>query len=256
MGQLVANGRSVSVDGVGRFSDAEVSRCIVTLRLPPNLSGMSGSVSMMVDQQAAKKEKEYRLIDSVLAGNHEDFHELIAPYRRGIYLTAYDVLQVEADAEDVAQEAFLKAFRALRSFRRESQFSTWLFRIAINEARMKLRKRREVSLESLFPDDEEDGDYTPTLLRDWREIPSESLLREETRRIVRESIAALPERYREIITLRDVNGLNIAQASEALGISVGNTKVRLLRARLLLRDLFVERTNRMGKPQPSRGVTP
>ena len=74
MGPLVANGRSVSVDGVGRFSDAEVSRCIVTLRLPPNLSGMSGSVSMMVDQQAAKKEKEYRLIDGVLAGNHEDFH--------------------------------------------------------------------------------------------------------------------------------------------------------------------------------------
>jgi len=210
----------------------------------------------MADQLAAKKEKEYRLIDSVLAGNHEDFHELIAPYRRSVYLTAYDVLQVEADAEDVAQEAFLKAFRALRSFRRESQFSTWLFRIAINEARMRLRKRREVSLESFFPDDEEDGDYTPTLLRDWREIPSEALLREETRRIVRESIAALPERYREIITLRDVNGLTIAQASEALGISIGNTKVRLLRARLVLRDLFVERTNRKGRLWPWRGATP
>ncbi len=214
----------------------------------------------MIGQQAAKKEKEYRLIDRVLAGNHEDnhedFHELIAPYRRSVYLTAYDVLQVEADAEDVAQEAFLKAFRALRSFRRESQFSTWLFRIAINEARMRLRKRREVSLESFFPDDEEDGDYTPTLLRDWREIPSEALLREETRRIVRESIAALPERYREIITLRDVNGLTIAQASEALGISIGNTKVRLLRARLVLRDLFVERTNRKGRLWSWRGVTP
>jgi len=150
----------------------------------------------------------------------------------------------------------LKAFHALRSFRRESQFSTWLFRIAINEARMRLRKRREVSLQSLFPDDEEDSDYTPSLLKDWRDIPSEALLREETRRIVGESIAALPERYREIITLRDVNGLNIAQASEALGISIGNTKVRLLRARLMLRDLFVERTNRKGRPQPSRGVTP
>jgi len=230
---------------------------LVTLRLPPNLLGMSGSVSTMVDQQGAKKEKEYRLIDSVLAGNREDFHELIAPYRRGVYLTAYDVLQVEADAEDVAQEAFLKAFRALRSFRRESQFSTWLFRIAINEARMKLRKRREVPLETLFPDeDSENSDYTPMMLKDWREIPSEALLNEETRRLVRESIAQLPEKYREVLTLRDVNGKNIAETSEILGISIGNTKVRLLRARLMLRDIFVERTQRKPRQQTPRGVSP
>jgi len=208
------------------------------------------------EELTAKKEREYRLIDRVLGGHHEDFHELIAPYRRGVYLAAYDILQVPADAEEVAQEAFLKAFRGLREFRRESQFATWLFRIAVNEARMRLRRRREVSLESVFPDDEEGGDYTPTMLADWREIPSDALLREETRRFVREAIAALPERYREIITLRDVNGLNIAETAEILGISIGNTKVRLLRARLLLRDLFVERTNRKGKAQSQRGVTP
>src|SRR5258708_6376210 len=102
--RLGTSGRSLSVERVGRFSDTGESGCIVTLRLPPNLSGMSGRVSIMVDHQASKKEKEHRLIDSVLAGNHQDFHELIAPYRRGVYLTAYDVLQVEADAEDVAQE--------------------------------------------------------------------------------------------------------------------------------------------------------
>jgi len=210
----------------------------------------------MVEQLTAKKEKECQLIDRVLSGHHEDFHELIAAYRRGVYLAAYDILQNAADAEEVAQEAFLKAFRGLRGFRRESQFATWLFRIAVNEARMRLRRRREVSLESVFPDDEEGGDYTPTMLADWREIPSDALLREETQRFVREAIAALPERYREIITLRDVNGVNIAETAEILGISIGNTKVRLLRARLLLRDLFVERTNRKGKAQSQRGATP
>jgi len=210
----------------------------------------------MVEPAALKKEKEARLIEDVLAGRHDQFHELIAPYRRGVYLTAYDILQVAADAEEVAQEAFLKAFRALRSFRRESQFSTWLFRIAINEARMKLRRRREVPLETVFPGEDEDGDYTPLMLADWREIPSEALLREETRRLVQESIAELPANYREVLTLRDVNGKNIAETSEILGITIGNTKARLLRARLMLRDIFVERTQRKPAQQPSRGVAP
>jgi len=219
---------------------------------------VSESVPAVAEAAAAlKREKENRLIDGVLAGKHEDFHELIAPYRRSVYLTAYGILQVEADAEEAAQEAFLKAFRALRGFRHESQFSTWLFRIAVNEARMKLRKRREVPLETLFPDEDGEGsDYTPTMLRDWREIPSEALLREETRRLVQESIAALPEIYREVLTLRDMNGKNIAETSEILGISIGNTKVRLLRARLMLRDIFVERTQRKPTPQPPKGVSP
>src|SRR5262245_45246078 len=215
---------------------------------------MSSRVPATLEPAALKKERENHLIENVLAGRHEQFHELIAPYRRGVYLTAYDILQVAADAEEVAQEAFLKAFRALRSFRRESQFSTWLFRIAVNEARMKLRKRREVPLETVFPDEDDDGDYTPAMLADWREIPSDALLKEETRRLVRESIAALPEKYREVLTLRDVNGKNIAETSEILRISIGNTKVRLLRARLMLRDLFVERTQRKPKQRWWKGV--
>jgi RNA polymerase sigma-70 factor, ECF subfamily len=213
-------------------------------------------VPTMIESAIRKQERENGLIKSVLSGRHEDFHELIAPYRRGVYLAAYDILQLQADSEEVAQEAFLKAFRALRSFRHESQFSTWLFRIVINEARMKLRRRREVPLETIFPDESEDSDYTPTMLADWREIPSDALLREETRRLVRESIAMLPEKYREVLTLRDVNGKNIAETSEILGISIGNTKVRLLRARLMLRDIFVERTRRKPKEQPVKGVSP
>ena len=121
---------------------------------------------------------------------------------------------------------------------------------------MKLRRRREVPLETVFPSEDEDGDYTPLMLADWREIPSEALLREETRRLVQESIAELPANYREVLTLRDVNGKNIAETSEILGITIGNTKARLLRARLMLRDIFVERTRRKPAQQPSRGVAP
>jgi len=207
------------------------------------------------DLLADKKRREFELIDRILSGHHEGFYELIAPYQRRVFMTAYDILQVEADAEEVAQEAFLKAFRSLRSFRREAQFSTWLLRITVNEARMRLRKRREISLDSVFPSHEE-ADYTPILLMDWREIPAETLLREETRRLLRESIAALPEHYREIITLRDVDGLNNAQTAEILGLTLGNAKVRLLRARLMLRDLFVQRLEGKTRHRLSTGVTP
>ncbi|HKW32274.1 MAG TPA: sigma-70 family RNA polymerase sigma factor [Candidatus Acidoferrum sp.] len=209
----------------------------------------------MSDLLTAKKDREFELIDRILGGHHEGFYELISPYEHRVFMTAYDILQVEADAEEVAQEAFLKAFRSLRSFRREAQFSTWLLRITVNEARMRLRKRREISLDSVFPNHEE-GDYTPILLVDWREIPAEALLREETRRLLRESLAALPENYREIITLRDVNGLSNAETAEILGLTLGNTKVRLLRARITLRDLFVERLRGKTRHRPAREVTP
>ncbi len=209
----------------------------------------------VTDLPADKKKREFELIDRILSGQNEAFYELIAPYERRVFMTAFDILQVEADAEEVAQEAFLKAFRSLRSFRREALFCTWLLRITVNEARMRLRKRREISLDSVFPNHEE-TDHTPILLADWREIPADAVLREETRRLLCESIAALPEHYREILTLRDVNGLNNAETAEILGLTLGNTKVRLLRARILLRDLFVERLRSKVRPRPSSGVSP
>ena len=209
----------------------------------------------MPDLLADKKDKEFELIDRILSGHHEGFYELIAPYERRVFMTAFDILQVEADAEEVVQEAFLKAFRSLRSFRREAQFCTWLLRITVNEARMRLRQRREISFDAVFPNNEE-AEYTPIFLADWREIPSEAVLREETRRLLSEAIAALPEHYREIITLRDVNGLNNSESAEILGLSLGNAKVRLLRARIMLRDLFVERLHDKRRHRLSRGVTP
>jgi len=114
--------------------------------------------------ESAAREKE--LIAAVLAGNVECFYELVRPCERLVYITAHEILQNQADAEEVAQEAVLKAFRNLRSFRCESRFSSWLFRITVNEARLRLRKRREVSLDELMSEDEDENSYVETAEED------------------------------------------------------------------------------------------
>ena len=186
-------------------------------------------------------EEERELIAEILAGNHERYYELIAPIERRVYYTAYAITRTEADAEEVSQEAILKAFRGLRTFRGEARFSSWLLSIAGNEARMRLRKRREVSLELLKSPDNED-EYTPIELAEWREIPVEALAQKELAARVEEAMAALPEIYREVLVLRDIDGLTIAETSAALEISVPAIKTRLLRARLMVRDYFVSRS--------------
>lgn len=180
---------------------------------------------------------EAALIERVCAGEKELFYELISPYERSVYVAAYGVLQCEADAEDVAQEAFLKAFRYLSSFRRESKFSTWLIQIAINEARMKRRKDRKPLHESMDNRHEnEEGDYTPRDFADWREIPSEALQRTELRQALQRALASLHAKYREVFVMRDIEHLNIAETAAALQISEAAVKTRLLRARLQMRD--------------------
>ena len=197
------------------------------------------------DAGAALRERE--LIDRVLAGELERFYELISPIERRLYFTALDIVRTEADAEEVAQEAILKAFRNLKSFRGDCKFSTWVFSITVNESRMRLRRSREVLLDDLQPEEEE-GDYTPLQVADWREIPSEVLEKKEMREHLATAIASLQERYREVLILRDMNGLSIAETSKALDISESNVKIRLLRARLMLRDYFVEH-GLLQKPQ-------
>jgi len=183
---------------------------------------------------------EKKLVEEVLAGNVERLYELVKPCERLIYLTAQEILQNDADAEEVAQEAILKAFRNLRLFRGESKFSTWLYRITVNEARMRLRKRREVSLDELMAeDDAQETTYAPLQLADWREIPGQALEQRELHEQLAAAVASLPDKYREVLVLRDINGLSIAETAEALTLSLPNVKTRLLRARLMLRDSFV-----------------
>ena len=147
------------------------------------------------------------------------------------------ILGNEADAEEVAQEAILKAFRALPRFRREAKFSTWLVQIVINESKMKLRKDRRRLYDSLDEGiQNEDGDYTPRDFADWREIPSEALENQELRQALSTALASLPAKYRSVLVLRDVQQLNIRETAELLGISEANVKTRLSRARLQMRD--------------------
>jgi RNA polymerase sigma-70 factor (ECF subfamily) len=198
-------------------------------------------------------EGERTLVAEILAGNHERYYELIAPIERRVYYTAYAILRAEADAEEVSQEAILKGFRGLRTFRGEARFSSWLLSIVANEARMRLRQRREVSLELLKSPDNDD-EYTPIELAEWREIAVEALAQKELAAHLEEALEALPEIYREVLILRDIDGLTIAETSAALEISVPAVKTRLLRARLMARDYFVSRSwvrhLEFGKAQP------
>jgi RNA polymerase sigma-70 factor (ECF subfamily) len=177
---------------------------------------------------------EAQMIAAILAGDIQLYHQLIRPYERSVYMMALSYVKNEADAEDVAQEAFLKAFHHLATFRSESKFSTWLVGIALNEARSRLRREGALRMDSLDDTTEDGGPVSPAILRDWREVPSEALERKEIRQMLQEAITGLPEKYREVFILRDVEELNIFETAAALRITVGNVKVRLHRARLML----------------------
>jgi len=174
------------------------------------------------------------MIASILAGQTQLFHELVRPYERSVFAMAMSFLHNEADAEDAAQEAFLKAFRNLSAFRAEAKFSTWLISITLNEARSRLRGKKTAPTISIDEDPEEPGQFTPAMLRDWREIPSEALERQEVRHLLQEAIAALPDIYRTVFLLRDVDDLSTNEAAQVLNISVASLKVRLHRARMML----------------------
>lgn len=188
---------------------------------------------------------EQEIISSILSGEVHRFHELIRPYERSVFVMVLSFLHNEADAEDASQETFLKAFRNLSGFRGESRFSTWLISIALNEARGRLRRKGAVPMESLDEEPGEPGHISPALLRDWREIPSDALERKEVRGMLQEAIAALPDIYREVFVLRDVEQLSTSEAAEALHISLASLKVRLHRARTMLQKSLAPQLQRM-----------
>jgi RNA polymerase sigma-70 factor, ECF subfamily len=203
----------------------------------PDFSGSyTGSIGMI---QVSNPGTEAESIRRILAGEKHLFHELIRPCERPIYFLLYSLLRNEAEAEDAAQETAIKVYRNLHLFRGESQFRTWVLSIARNEGLGRLRRaetRREDSLDALT--DGEAGDFTPAILTSWREIPTEALEREELASILRNAIDGLPEIYRNVVLLRDIEEMDGREAAFVLGISEGAAKVRLHRARALLqRDL-------------------
>jgi len=181
---------------------------------------------------------EWNLIGAIIAGHKDLFMDLIRPYVRTVYAMAFSLLARKEDAEDVAQEAFLKALAGLKQFRGESTFGTWLIQIAINEARMRNRKLRRIPMYSLNHDKREVKERVPKEFEDWREIPLTALERAEIRDALVRALGSLGQHYREAFLMRDVHGLSISETSAVLGISPGAVKTRLRRARLMLRDVL------------------
>ena len=186
---------------------------------------------------AAPSESE--LIQQILSGDRERYCDLIAPYERMVYVSALSLLHNEAEAEDCAQEAFLKAFHRLNEFQGRSKFGSWLIRIALNEAKMRIRKMRVDLYDSLdkVVAGEED-DYIPQVMGDWREIPSEALERKEVRDILEKAVQSLPEKYRIVLVLREIQNFDVATTAQILGVSEAVVKTRLLRARVQMKDLL------------------
>lgn len=177
---------------------------------------------------------EAQMIASILAGDAQQYHDLIRPYERNVYKMALSFMKNESDAEDVAQEAFLKAFRKLADFRGQAKFSTWLISITLNEARGRLRQTKAMPMDSIDQTAEEGGHVSPAMLRDWREVPSEALERKEIREILLEAIDTLSPIYREVFVMRDVEELSIEETAAALTLTPGTVKVRLHRARMMM----------------------
>jgi RNA polymerase sigma-70 factor (ECF subfamily) len=174
-------------------------------------------------------------IRRIQAGEKHLFHELIRPCERAIYFLLFSLLGNQSDAEDASQETVIKVYLNLHLFRGESQFRTWVLSIARNEGLARLRRvgsRREDSLDAEI--EEHGGDHTPAILTSWREIPTQALERKELGELLRKAIQGLPEIYRNVVLLRDVEEMDIRETAGALGISEAAVKVRLHRARALL----------------------
>jgi RNA polymerase sigma-70 factor (ECF subfamily) len=195
---------------------------------------------------------EAQMIAAILAGDRELYHSLIQPYELSVYRMALSFMKDETEAEDVAQEAFLKAFRDLVNFRGESRFSTWLISITLNEARRRLRRQNAVRMESLDESPEERGKVSPALLSDWREIPSEALERHEVRALLQQAIGQLSPIYRQVLVMRDIEEFSIDETAGALAISISAVKVRLHRARIMLQKELAPKLKLVSPKSPKK----
>lgn len=170
-------------------------------------------------------------------GDRAEFSRMVDAYSGALYRLAYQLLGKEEDAEDVLQNTFLQAYKNLNLFEGRSSLSTWLYRIASNEALMLLRKRKpEVAIPDNHQEEGDLADYAPVELSDWCCLPEEELLSSETRQALNNAISLLPETLRIVFLLRDVEGLSIQETSDALSLTEAAVKTRLLRARLRLRE--------------------
>ena len=176
------------------------------------------------------------LVASARGGDVHAFETLVNKYDRQIFRIAQHITQNKEDAQDVVQDAFLKAYEKLDQFQGNSKFYTWLVRIAVNESLMRLRKRRTGKMVSIDDDIETEEGSVPRDLADWSPNPEQNYGQAELAEILRKTIQGLPHGFRIVFVLRDVDGLSTEETAETLGLSVPAVKSRLLRARLQLRE--------------------
>jgi RNA polymerase sigma-70 factor (ECF subfamily) len=189
---------------------------------------------------ATPVDDEASLVAQLRNGDESAFEQVVRAYGGRLLAVARRIVGSEEDARDVVQDAFLNAFRSLDRFEGNAKLSTWLHRIVVNAALMRLRTRKrkpEQSIESMLPGFLEDGHHEERF-QSWDEPVDKIMERAENRDLVRKQIDALPEGYRTVLVLRDIEGLDTEETANVLGLSVNATKIRLHRARQALRTLL------------------
>ena len=189
---------------------------------------------------------EADLVAKAKAGDADAFTDLVNQYERRVFRMAKQITQNDEDAEDVLQETFLKAYSHLDGFQGNSKFYTWLVRIAVNEALMKLRKRRSDKTVPLDEPIDTGEDVVAREVAVWEDNPEQRYSREEMADILNEAVQSLKPAYRTVFVLRDIEEMSIEETAEALGLSISAVKSRLLRARLQLREKLTRQFKRKG----------
>ena len=203
-------------------------------------------VSAYHGRVTAEHNDELPLVERARAGDAAAFSELVERYERKIYRLAKHITQNDEDAEDVLQESFLKAYSHLDSFQGDSKFYTWLVRIAVNEALMKLRKRKSDKTVSLDEPQDTGEDLVAREIAVWEDDPEKKYSREELADILSKAVDSLKPSFRTVFVLRDIEELSTEDTAQALGISIPAVKSRLLRARLQLREKLTRYFRRKG----------
>jgi len=196
---------------------------------------------------AGSTDADLGLLERARAGDDEAFAQLAMKYERKVYRIAKNITQSDEDAEDVLQDAFLKAYEHLKDFQGQSKFYTWLVRIAVNESLMKLRKRKSDRTVSLDENIETEEEPIVREIAVWDDDPEKRYTQTEMREILDKAIKSLKPIFRVVFILRDVEELSTEETAEALGLSIPAVKSRLLRARLELREKLTRIFKRKGE---------
>jgi RNA polymerase sigma-70 factor, ECF subfamily len=204
----------------------------------------------MDEKEIHDDRNEPALIERILAGENDIFHELIRPYERRAFVLAYSILRNHGDAEETVQQAMVQIFRHLAQLSDRTKFRPWALRVIENEAKIYRRKQRKHLYESTDENEDtsDERGFYPKQFADWRELPSDAVEQKEVREAVAKALAAIPEIYREVFVLRDMQHLDVAETAAVLGLGESAVKTRLHRARLMLREAL---TPTFGKPKLS-----